>query len=51
MGCVVVPMKMYPVPQKYLTGMLDNFGRTSTTQRSLYREAFGDNTLRSASPH
>jgi hypothetical protein len=34
-----VPMKVYPVPDKYLTDMLDTDG-------SLYREAFGDNTLR-----
>jgi hypothetical protein len=29
--------------------MLDNFGRMSTIDRSLYKEAFEDNTLRFAS--
>jgi hypothetical protein len=42
-------MKVYPIPEKCLTGTLINFGRTATTERSLYREDFGDETLRSAS--
>jgi hypothetical protein len=41
-----MPMKTYPVPEKCLTGMLDNFGKTPTVGRGLYREAFGDNTLK-----
>jgi hypothetical protein len=48
-GCVVVPMKMYPVPEKCPTGRLGNFGRTSTIDGRLYREAFGGITLRFAS--
>jgi hypothetical protein len=35
LGCLVMPMKMYPVPEKYLTGT-DNFWRTSTTDGSLW---------------
>jgi hypothetical protein len=46
LGCLFVPMKMYPVHEECLTGMLDNIGRMSTTNKSLYRQAFGDNTLR-----
>jgi hypothetical protein len=50
LGCLVVPMKMYPVPEECLTGMLHNFGRMLTIDRSLYREeVFGDNTPRLAS--
>jgi hypothetical protein len=42
-------MKMYPVPKQGLTGQLNNFGRPSTIDGSLYREGFGNNTLRFAS--
>jgi hypothetical protein len=43
-------MKMYPVPKQGLAGPLNNFGRPSSTiYGSLYREAFGINTLRFAS--
>jgi hypothetical protein len=44
-----VPMKMYLVPKQGLIGPLNNFGRSSTVDESLYREAFGNNTLRFAS--
>jgi hypothetical protein len=42
-------MKVYPIPEKGLTGTLDNFGRLSTSEGSLYREVFGDEILRFAS--
>jgi hypothetical protein len=44
-----MPMKMCPVPKQGLTGPLNSFGRMLTTDRSLYRKAFGDNTLKFAS--
>jgi hypothetical protein len=49
LGCLIMPMKMYPVPNQGLTGPLNNSGRPSTIDGSLYREAFGYNTLRFAS--
>jgi hypothetical protein len=42
-------MEVYPAPQKCLNEMLDNFGNASTTEGSLNRGAFGDETLKSAS--
>jgi hypothetical protein len=41
----IAPMKMYCVPEGVLTSTINNFGR-STNYRSLYREAFVDNTLK-----
>jgi hypothetical protein len=42
-------MKIYPVPEEFLTDTLDNFGRTSTIDGSLCGEASDGNTLRFAS--
>jgi hypothetical protein len=39
-------MKMYAVPKKCLTDKFNNFGRMSAIDRSLCKEAFGDNSLR-----
>jgi hypothetical protein len=49
LGCLVVPMKVHPIPEKCLIGTLNNFGTASASEVSLYREAFGDDTLRFAS--
>jgi hypothetical protein len=38
-------MEVIPVPEKCLTCTLDNFGSSLTIERSLYSEAFGDDTL------
>jgi hypothetical protein len=42
-------MEMYPVPEKCLTGTLNNFLRASAIDRSPQGEAFQDNALRFAS--
>jgi hypothetical protein len=44
-----VPIEVKSVPEKRLTGTLDNFENSSTIEESLYREAFGDESLRFAS--
>jgi hypothetical protein len=42
-------MEVNSVPEKRLTGTLDNFESSSTAEASLYREAIGDETLRFSS--
>jgi hypothetical protein len=42
-------MEVNSVPEKCLTGTLDNFGSSSTNDGGLYGEAFGDDALRFAS--
>jgi hypothetical protein len=42
-------MKVCPIPIECLTGTIDNFENSSTIEGNIYREAFGDNTLRFAS--
>jgi hypothetical protein len=42
-------MEVNSVPEKCLTGTLDNFGGASAIEWSLKGEAFGDDALRFAS--
>jgi hypothetical protein len=42
-------MEENSVPEKCLTGTLDNSGSSSTIEVSLYGEAFGDDALRFSS--
>jgi hypothetical protein len=42
-------MEVYLIPEKCVTGTLENFGSALVTEGSPYREAFGDDALRFAS--